>query len=88
MEKKSFKWRSILGLIAIYLAMWFNWQWIWGILFLLWVIPDLISGVTYFMDPVTKKDDPILYWVIMLSWLLMCAYSIASAFMPELKYYQ
>ena len=33
-KQKSFKWRTVLGLILLYLAMWFNWQWIWGVLFL------------------------------------------------------
>jgi len=84
----SSKWRTILGLIFIYIAMWFNWQWAWGILFLLWVIPDLITGVTYFMEPVEKKENPILYWVIIVSWILMSVYSIATLFMPELAYYQ
>ncbi len=83
----SIKWRTILGLIFIYIAMWFNWQWAWGIVFLLWVIPDLITGVTYFMEPIEKKDHPILYWVIIISWLLMSLFSMASLFYPEWKYY-
>lgn len=84
----TFKWRTILGLIFIYLAVWLNWQWAWGILFLLWVIPDIITGVTYFMEPIDKKDNPILYWMIILSWLLMSVYSIALLFFPEWQYYQ
>jgi len=84
----STKWRTILGLIFIYLAMWFNWQWAWGILFLLWVIPDLITGVTYFMEPVEKKEHPILYWIIIGSWILMSLYSMSTLFFPEWKYYQ
>ena len=84
----SIKWRTILGLVCIYIAMWFNWQWAWGMLFLLWVIPDLITGVTYFMEPIEKKENPILYWIIIFSWVLMSLYSIATLFFPELKYYQ
>ena len=84
----SIKWRTILGLIFIYIAMWFNWQWAWGILFLIWVIPDLITGVTYFMEPIEKKEHPILYWIIILSWILMSFYGLATLFFPEWKYYQ
>ena len=86
-NSSSIKWRTILGLIFIYLAMWFNWQWAWGVLFLLWVIPDLITGVTYFMEPIEKKEHPILYWVIIISWILMSLYSMATLFFPEWKYY-
>lgn len=86
-NQKSIKWRTILGLILIWLATWFNLQWIWGILFLIWVVPDLMSGVTHFLEPIEKAENPILYWLIMASWLVMCAYSIATLFMPELNYY-
>jgi len=85
---KSTKWRSILGLIFIYLAVWFNWQWAWGVLFLLWVVPDLLSGVTYFMEPISKKENPILFWIIILSWILMSVYLIATLIFPEWAYYQ
>lgn len=84
----SFKWRTILGLIFIYIAVWFNLQWAWGILFLIWVIPDLITGVTHFMEPIAKKEHPFLYWIIIVSWILMSLYSMATLFIPELAYYQ
>lgn len=79
----SIKWRSIIGLILIYIAMWFNWQWIWGVLFLIWVIPDVMSGVTYFMEPIEKDRHPILFWTIILSWILMSVFSIGIFFFPE-----
>lgn len=86
-QTKNLKWRSILGLLLVWFAMWFNWQWAWGILFLLWVIPDIISGITYFMEPVSKHENPILYWTIIISWLLTSIYTIALAFFPEWQYY-
>jgi len=88
MEKsKSFKWRTILGLIFIYVAMWFNLQWAWGVLFLLWVIPDLFTGTTYFIEPVAKHEEPILYWVIIISWIFMSLFSMSTLLFPEWKYY-
>ena len=86
-KSASVKWRSILGLVLIYLAMWYDWQWVWGVLFIIWVIPDLLSGVTYFMEPIEKKENPILYWIIVVSWLLMSVYSFTPLLFPEWKYY-
>lgn len=86
-NQKSIKWRTILGLILVYVAMWFNWQWIWGVLFIFWVIPDILSGVTYFIEPIEKIKHPILYWVIILSWILMSVYSFLPLLFPEWKYY-
>lgn len=77
--------RTVLGLILVYLAVLLNWQWIWGILFLIWVIPDVFSGITYFMEPIEKKSNPILYWAIIISWLWMSIYMIATPFFPSLN---
>ena len=76
-----------MGLILLYVAMWFNWQWIWGVLFLIWVIPDLFSGITYFIEPIQKKEHPTLYWVIVSTWVILSLYSFSTLFFPDLKYY-
>ena len=78
--KKTTKWRTIIALILMYIAIIMNWQWAWGILFLLWVIPDIINGMTYFIEPIEKKENPILYWIIIISWILMTLYSISTLF--------
>ncbi|MEO1714567.1 MAG: VOC family protein, partial [Bacteroidota bacterium] len=66
---KNLKIRSIIGLALIYAAVFLELQWIWGILFLLWVLPDLFNGVTFFIEPVERKEHPLLYWAITVSWL-------------------
>ncbi|MEM6377121.1 MAG: hypothetical protein AAF705_02840, partial [Bacteroidota bacterium] len=82
---RTTKWRTIIGLILLFIAIWFDWEWAWGILFFLWVIPDLISGTTYFMEPISRANHPILYWIIVISWIFLSIYSIANAFFPELR---
>lgn len=86
-QPSTMKWRAIAGLVFVYAAVLLNWQWIWGALFLFWVIPDFFTGVTYFMEPIERKTNPILYWFIMISWVLMSLFSISTAFFPELNYY-
>lgn len=83
MKRTVFKWKSILGLVMIYLALYFSLTWLWGLLFLMWVIPDLVTGVSYFMEPVERKGQPILYWAIVGTWLLLSAYMIASPLLPQ-----
>ncbi|MDY8137989.1 hypothetical protein [Aquimarina sp. 2201CG5-10] len=83
----SIKWRTIIALVLMYIALIMDWQWAWGILFLLWVIPDLLSGVTYFVEPVEKKTSPFLYWVIIISWILMALYSISVLFIDYDQFY-
>ena len=71
------KWRTILGLLLMYVAVAFNWQWIWGAFCLYWIIPDFFTGVTYFIEPISRKENPILYWLIMITWV---AFSVAMIF--------
>ena len=85
--KKSIKWRTITALILMYIAVIMNWEWVWAILFLLWVIPDLQSGVTYFIEPISKKDNIVLYWLIILSWVFMAFYSLSTLFINYNQFY-
>lgn len=78
------KWRTILGLLIILAAIVFNWSWMWGILFLLWVIPDIRNGYTFFIEPINRKDHSLLYWIIVVMWLLMSAYFLLEPFFPQL----
>ncbi|NER37864.1 MAG: hypothetical protein F6J93_28550 [Oscillatoria sp. SIO1A7] len=68
------KWRTILGLLLMYVAIALNWQWIWGLFSLYWIIPDFFTGVTYFIEPISRQEEPILYWLIMITWV---AFSVA-----------
>lgn len=71
------KWRTILALLIVYVATFFNWQWIWGVFSLYWIIPDFFTGVTYFTEPVDRKNHPILYWLILITWI---AFSVVMFF--------
>ena len=84
---KPIKWRTITALALMYIALIMNWEWAWGILFLFWVIPDIFTGITYFIEPVSKKKNPVLYWVIIVSWLLISIYSLSTLFINYNKYY-
>lgn len=76
---KNLKWRSLIGIIAVYLIVIFEWNWAWGILFLFWVIPDLKSGVTYFIEPLERRSNPLLYWVVVLTWFALSVYLLFDA---------
>ncbi len=82
--ESNFKWRALIGLVFIYVAVFMNWNWVWGILFLIWVLPDLLTGLTHFMEPVERSKNPFMYWAIMGTWILLSVYLIATLFFPKL----
>lgn len=76
-DKRKPKWRTILALMIVYIAALLNWQWIWGIFLLIWIVPDFFTGTTYFVEPIDRKNHPILYWLILITWL---AFSVVMFF--------
>ncbi|KAB1155274.1 hypothetical protein F7018_12425 [Tenacibaculum aiptasiae] len=76
--KKTIKWRTLIALVLMYIAIFMNWEWAWGVLFMFWVIPDLFSGITYFIEPISKKENPKTYWIIIISWILMALFSLST----------
>ena len=63
------RWRAIVGLLIIYGATILDWQWIWGVFTLYWIIPDFFTGVTYFIEPISRRHHPILYGLILTTWV-------------------
>ncbi|WP_086031057.1 hypothetical protein [Tenacibaculum holothuriorum] len=79
-SKTPFQWRPFIALIGVILIFILNWQWAWGILFLYWVIPDIFRGVTYFIEPVERERNPLLFWSIVISWIIMSLFSLSTLF--------
>jgi len=73
------KWRSLVGLMVVYLAILLEANWLWGALFLLWVIPDLKTGTTYFIEPLSRSKNPVLYWAVILTWIGLSIYLLLEA---------
>jgi len=68
------KWRAISGLLIVASAILLEASWVWGVLFLLWVIPDLKSGSTHFLEHVERHKNPVVYWLIVGTWVSLSVY--------------
>lgn len=77
------KWRATIALLMIIVVIVFNITWMWAIIFMFWVIPDLMTGVTYLLEPVERDKHPILYWSIILVWILTSIYLVIQRFFPS-----
>jgi hypothetical protein len=70
----------------MYVALFMNWEWMWGILFFIWVIPDIYTEVTYFIEPITKKEHPVVYWMVIVTWILLGLYALSTLFIDYYSY--
>lgn len=74
-----FKWKSLLALLIIAVSLYTDQYWLWGVLFLWWGINDLRKRHTYLMDDISRSENPILYWVIVILWLVLALWALSSA---------
>jgi len=78
---KTMKWRATIGLLAVYIATIFKLTWLWGLICLIWIIPDIRRGNTHLFELVTRHQNPVLFWLICLSWLGVGIYMLLSPFL-------
>ena len=62
----------------------FGFQSLWGLLFLYWTIPNFYSGHAFLLSDVTRDDDPVLFWLIQIAWVVLGLMLIALDLYPTL----
>ena len=67
--RSGVRWFTIGALALVIAAVIFNFQWIWGLLFLSWSVPSLFTGVTFLVEPIHRDETPWLFWTIVTLWL-------------------
>ena len=79
---QKIRWKAILGLSLVLVSVVFNWAWLWGVLFLAWVMPDIKQGRTYLFETVDRQESPLLFWLIISMWIMLSIYSFTYALQP------
>ncbi|WP_108816858.1 hypothetical protein [Loktanella sp. Alg231-35] len=67
---------------ALMIATALGYQALWGLLFLYWTIPNFYSGHAFLVSDVTRDDDPILFWLIQVAWVVLGLMLVAIDFIP------
>ena len=80
----EFKWKTIIALAIVYIAVVMGWSWVWGLLFIMWTIPVLYSGHTHLVEEINRDDNPLLFWLIIGTWLSLSVYMIGGDLLPIL----
>lgn len=56
--------------------------WVWGLMFLWWLVPSLQSGRAHLITKVSRDEDPILFWAVILLWAAFGLMMIAASLFP------
>ncbi len=60
-----------------------GYQALWGLLFLYWTIPNFYSGHAFLLSDVIRDDDPILFWLIQIAWVVLGLLLVVLDFLPQ-----
>ncbi|PZW42608.1 hypothetical protein LX95_00924 [Mesonia algae] len=72
------KWKTIIALLLMAFAIILEWNWFWAIFIVLGLINVIKSGEIHFVESVTRKETPKLYWVMVFIWMILALYSILN----------
>ena len=70
------KWKTIIALIVLVLAILFEWNWFWAFFIFIGLLHVYKTEEIHFVEAITKKEDPKLYWLMIILWNLMAIYQI------------
>lgn len=66
-----------IALVIVWFAVLMNQPWIFGLLFLVWAIYDILTGESSFVQTLRRDAHPVAFWVVVLTWLaLSCLYIV------------
>ena len=75
---------TVFVLIALFVALYMNWSWPWGLLFIYWAVPSYLNGEAFLVGPISLKENPILFWIITILWIVLGVIMILSDVAPAL----
>lgn len=77
MDNRQVQQRSTwVGLVLLWIALLFNQYWLYASLFFAWGIFDLVTGHSFFVGQVSRRGEPVTYWLIVLTWFAIGALSL------------
>lgn len=73
---------TVFALLMI--SMFLGYQFLWGLLFLYWIIPNIVNGQAFLLTPVYRASDPILFWCIQITWIVLGLFMLLGDVFPSL----
>lgn len=56
--------------------------WVWGLLFLWWLVPSIMTGQTALVFDISRDQDPVLFWIVAILWAVFGLMMIAASVFP------
>lgn len=77
---------NYIALPVLLVATGFGLYWVWGLLFIWWVVPAIISGQALLVFEIYRDEDPLLYWAVTALWAVLGLMIVAASLFPQYAY--
>ncbi|WP_424941230.1 hypothetical protein [Aliiroseovarius sp. S253] len=61
--------------------------WVWGLLFLWWIVPAISTGQSHLVFEVNRDEDPVLFWAVTTLWALFGLMMFAASLFPQYSHW-
>ena len=65
---KNIKWFTAAALVVLWIASYYEWYWVWGILFVYWAAISIQGGQAFIVETISRRQNPVLFWLITIMW--------------------
>ena len=72
------QWITAAVLATLIVATYLNWYWAWGLLFIYWAVPSVMTGEAFLVTPIARADSPVLFWMITVMWAGFGVWAVAA----------
>lgn len=76
------KFPTVVVLVVLLAATYFDWYWVWGMLYLYWGVMSLVDGQVYLVQTVRREENPYLFWSVTAMWLILAIVVIVIDLFP------
>ena len=74
---------TVAALVVLLAATLAGWYWVWGIFFLYWAVSGIVTGHAFVVQTVQRHENPVLFWLISITWLILAGLTIFYDIFPE-----
>ena len=76
------KWPTWVVLAVLLVATYFDWYWVWGVLYLYWGVAPLSTGEVFLVQTVRREENPGLFWSVSVMWVVLAVLVIMIDLFP------
>lgn len=76
------KWPTGVGLLVLVVATYFDWNWVWGVLYFYWGALSLRTGEAFLVQTVWREDNPGLFWSVSAMWVILAVLVVMIDLFP------